>query len=416
MDTDYNEDENEVVDLDEENEEGEEVEDDGQAEAAAEAWDDRKELNPVALAQAEIPAVKIAEGLGIDAAAKELIVKKLDAIALKELAAATDLAMVGKLDAKTIDRVARHFGDRTDVIAKINEQLEQQGSKFKVTAKMVEKQNDGGQTWRYELVNRKNGQSVDKAEIQRSVPEQLKRTNEIDNKLIEAIQKKTDAQALKDLSNAADLAMRGKLDAKTIDRVAQHFGNRTDAVAKINAQLESQGSKFKIVADNVTVEKHAGAPQVWRYQLVNRNNGDIVDKQNVERPAMGRKAEWKVEKPDAQLKEMLQQKLDAAALKDLSDATAAAMRGKLDARTIDRIAQHFGDKTDVVAKVNAQLEAQGSKFKLAADLIAAEKRPGGAQTWSYQLVERTTGMPVATEMVKRPATAKAAVEGRIRKN
>ncbi len=189
-----------------------------------------------------------------------------DRVEMKALGAAVDAASLGKLDATTIDRVARHFGDRADIAAKINAQLEEQGSKFKVTTLVDE----GGDQVQYNLVNRNNGDTIAKASISRETKEG---PNEIDAK-----QQVRDAIELKDLGATVDAASLGKLDARTIDRLARHFGDRADIVAKINAQLEAQGSKFKVTdeIDNV-------GGDTTQYRLVNRNNGDTIAKQAIAR-------------------------------------------------------------------------------------------------------------------------------------
>lgn len=407
MDTDYNEDENEIVEAEDEAEEAADAADGDAVEAAAaEAVGGARELKqrPKAEQEGDVAGAERRQNKLDIAQMLERMQQKADAVALAELQGAAKLATLGKLDAKTIDRVAAHFGNRTDAVIKINNMLEQMGSKFKVTADLV---NAGklGETRVYRLVDRNSGEVAAKEVVQRPrVKEMLEAKPEakpeVDFKQL--LQQKLDQAALKDLGKAADAAMNGKLDAKTIDRVARHFGDRTDVIAKINAQLEAQGSKFKVSAQLISAEKREGGAQTWRYELVHRQSGQTVDKDIVERPATAKKVEIK----EVDVKQVIQQKLDRIALQELSNAADAAMNGKLDAKTIDRVAQHFGDRADVVAKINAQLEAQGSKFKLAADLIMAEKRVGGAQTWSYRLLDRNSGDVVAKQIVERPATAK----------
>lgn len=127
------------------------------------------------------------------------------------------------------------------------------------------------------------------------------------------------------------------------------------------------------------------------------NNGQVVDfikKQALEQvqPALEKQAV--VEKALAQ-----QAAADGAAIQKLQVAAKAAANGTLDARAIDAVRQHFqGRNVDVLAKINLELQGQGSKFKVWA---TEHKGPNGEVKNVYRLSLRTTGEVIDTQSVRR---------------
>ena len=110
----------------------------------------------------------------------------------------------------------------------------------------------------------------------------------------------------------------------------------------------------------------------------------------------------KAEAPMVQEKQdpaALQAAADAKAIWRLSGAAQDANAGKLDAKTIDSLVNHFkGRNVDVIAKINNELQGMGGKFKVScSEQVAAN----GDTKRVYRLTVRATGQTVATESVRR---------------
>lgn len=76
-----------------------------------------------------------------------------DKAALEYLENIAKTAKQGTLEAHAIDKLCRHFGDSVNVIAKINDRIEQAGGKFKLVRKEV-----GEDKHQYALIDRNTGE------------------------------------------------------------------------------------------------------------------------------------------------------------------------------------------------------------------------------------------------------------------
>ncbi|MBY0547526.1 MAG: hypothetical protein K2W95_09555 [Candidatus Obscuribacterales bacterium] len=127
------------------------------------------------------------------------------------------------------------------------------------------------------------GDAVDLVRVKKLAPQDVQEKQEVQEKQLNAaaLQAAAEAKAIARLTGAAKDASTGKLDAKTIDSLVQHFqGRNVNVIDKINAQLEGLGGKFKVSAAK---EVGANGDVKHVYRLTVRATGQTVATQSIRR-------------------------------------------------------------------------------------------------------------------------------------
>lgn len=166
-----------------------------------------------------------------------------------------------------------------------------------------------------------------------------------------------------------------------------------------SVSVAGEGTTIRQKGDKTVIATAAGdriivGPQgIESYRTAKGEAVDLVRVKKLAPQEVGEKAEKQLDAG------ALQAAADAKAIMRLTGAAKDASTGKLDAKTIDSLVQHFqGRNVDVLAKINAELQGLGGKFKVSA---AKEVGANGDVKHVYRLSVRATGQVVASQSIRR---------------